>query len=190
MVFCIEHSDAAEEICEVIAESLSILTTPLPKKIARLYLISDILHNCGVKITNASFYRRGYISINFVFTLWLFRDFLIKFFLFLFFSFESRLLGIFTEVYAAFRNVESRLKAEGFKVRVLQIFRAWEEWAVYPKDFLIRLQNTFLGLSAVVSIFSIFLKMDRYYNSDLSLSHITIKLIYRVNVTPPARLGS
>nr|CAD7577978.1 unnamed protein product [Timema californicum] len=59
MVFCIEHSEAAEEICDCIAESLSILQTPIPKKIARLHLISDILHNCGVKITNASYYRKG-----------------------------------------------------------------------------------------------------------------------------------
>lgn len=25
-------------------------------------------------------------------------------------------------------------------------FRAWEDWAVYPNDFLISLQNIFLGL--------------------------------------------
>ncbi|XP_049858071.1 U2 snRNP-associated SURP motif-containing protein [Schistocerca gregaria] len=120
MVFCIEHSEAAEEICDCIAESLSILQTPIPKKIARLYLISDILHNCGVKITNASYYRKGL---------------------------ESRLLQIFQDVHAAYVNLDSRLKAEGFKVRVMQMFRAWEEWAVYPKDFLIRLQNVFLGIS-------------------------------------------
>ncbi|XP_069678467.1 U2 snRNP-associated SURP motif-containing protein isoform X2 [Periplaneta americana] len=120
MVFCIEHSEAAEEICDCIAESLSILQTPIPKKIARLYLISDILHNCGVKITNASFYRKGL---------------------------EARLLQIFQDVHAAYMSLESRLKAEGFKLRVMQMFRAWEEWAVYPKDFLIKLQNTFLGLT-------------------------------------------
>ena len=28
----------------------------------------------------------------------------------------------------------------------MRMFRAWEDWAVYPKDFLVRLQNTFLGL--------------------------------------------
>ena len=33
MVWCIEHADAAEEIVECIAESLSILQTPLPKKV-------------------------------------------------------------------------------------------------------------------------------------------------------------
>ncbi|XP_021941946.1 U2 snRNP-associated SURP motif-containing protein [Zootermopsis nevadensis] len=122
MVFCIEHSEAADEICDCIAESLSILQTPIPKKIARLYLISDILHNCGVKITNASFYRKGL---------------------------ESRLLHIFQDVHAAYMSLESRLKAEGFKLRVMQMFRAWEEWAVYPKDFLIKLQNTFLGLTSM-----------------------------------------
>lgn len=59
MVFCIEHSDAADEVAECIFESLSNITTLITKKIARLYLISDILHNCGVKVNKASFYRRA-----------------------------------------------------------------------------------------------------------------------------------
>lgn len=33
MFFCLMHADAAEEIVECIAESLSILKTPLPKKV-------------------------------------------------------------------------------------------------------------------------------------------------------------
>lgn len=119
MVFCIEHAEAAEEICDCISESLSILQTPANKKIARLYLISDILHNCGVKVTNATIYRK---------------------------AFETRLLDIFNEVHQAYKQFDSRLKAEGFKVRVMRMFRAWEDWAVYPRDFLVKLQNTFLGL--------------------------------------------
>ncbi|KAJ0022874.1 hypothetical protein NQD34_015008 [Periophthalmus magnuspinnatus] len=63
MLFCLNHAEAAEEIVECIAESLSILKTPLPKK-----------------------------------------------------------------------------------QRVMSCFRAWEEWAVYPDPFLIKLQNIFLGL--------------------------------------------
>jgi len=59
MIFCIEHADAADEICECIAESLSNLNTLASKKIARLYLISDILHNCTVKVANASFFRKS-----------------------------------------------------------------------------------------------------------------------------------
>lgn len=57
MVFCIEHADAADEICECIEESMSSTQTLISKKIARLYLVSDILHNCTVKVSNASFYR-------------------------------------------------------------------------------------------------------------------------------------
>lgn len=34
MVWCLEHADAAEEIVECITESLSILQTPLPKKVS------------------------------------------------------------------------------------------------------------------------------------------------------------
>lgn len=46
---------------ECIAEALSILETPLAKKIARLYLISDILHNCSVKgVPNVSYYRKEF----------------------------------------------------------------------------------------------------------------------------------
>lgn len=64
-------------------------------------------------------------------------------------SFETRLLDIFNEVHQAYKQFDSRLKAEGFKARVMRMFRAWEDWAVYPRDFLVKLQNTFLGLVMV-----------------------------------------
>lgn len=67
--------------------------------------------------------------------------------------FETRLLDIFSEVHQAYKQFDSRLKAEGFKVRVMRMFRAWEDWAVYPRDFLVKLQNTFLGL-VLVSLFA------------------------------------
>lgn len=59
MVFCIEHSEAADEIAECIHEALSNVSTAIHKKISRIYLVSDILHNCGVKINNASYYRKA-----------------------------------------------------------------------------------------------------------------------------------
>ena len=37
MVFCMEHSEAAEEICDCIAESLGILHTPIHKKVCFLF---------------------------------------------------------------------------------------------------------------------------------------------------------
>ncbi|KAL5279563.1 U2SURP family protein [Megaselia abdita] len=118
MIFCIEHAEAADEICECIAESLSNPETQLSKKIARFYLISDILHNCTVKVSNASFFRR---------------------------AIEKQLEDIAESLNVSLSSMESRLKSEGFKSRVLQVFRAWEEWAVYPKDLLYKLKSTFLG---------------------------------------------
>uniref|UniRef100_A0A8C2E1A2 U2 snRNP-associated SURP domain containing n=1 Tax=Cyprinus carpio TaxID=7962 RepID=A0A8C2E1A2_CYPCA len=82
MFFCLTHADAAEEIVECIAESLSILKTPLPKKL----LMPPITENFDV------------------------------------FQFWSS------------------------QQRVMSCFRAWEDWAVYPDPFLIKLQNIFLGL--------------------------------------------
>merc|ERR1719309_1857987 len=120
MVWCIEHADSGEEIVECLAESLSILETPTVKKIARLFLISDILHNCTVKgVPNVSFYRTG---------------------------FQVKLCEIFTDLNNTYQKIPGRMKAESFKQRVMSCFRAWEDWALYPMDFLIKLQNIFLGL--------------------------------------------
>lgn len=119
MVWCIEHADAAEEICQCVTEALTNNETALPKKIARLYLVSDILHNCSVKVSNASFYRKG---------------------------FQAKLAEIFEGLHIAYNLIESRLRAEQVKQRIMQCCRAWEEWAIYPHEFLIHLQNLFLGL--------------------------------------------
>lgn len=73
---------------------------------------------------------------------------------------EKNLVDMFKGLNDSYRSLESRLKAEGFKVRIMKIFRTWEEWAVYGRDFLIKLQNTFLGLSTKES------KDDRTENVD------------------------
>lgn len=119
MIFCIEHADAADEICETLCEALTNLSTAPSKKIARLYLVSDILHNCTVKVQNASFFRK---------------------------SMEVNLMDMFKGLNQCYKGLESRLKAEGFKVRVLQVLRAWEDWTIYSKDFLNKLRSTFLGI--------------------------------------------
>uniref|UniRef100_A0A3B3D2I9 U2 snRNP-associated SURP domain containing n=1 Tax=Oryzias melastigma TaxID=30732 RepID=A0A3B3D2I9_ORYME len=118
MLFCLNHAEAAEEIVECIAESLSILKTPLPKKIARLYLVSDVLYNSSAKVSNASYYRK----------------------------FETKLCQIFSDLNATYKTIQGHLQSENFKQRVMSCFRAWEDWAVYPDPYLIKLQNIFLGL--------------------------------------------
>ncbi|XP_071165088.1 U2 snRNP-associated SURP motif-containing protein-like isoform X3 [Mytilus edulis] len=119
MVWCLDHAEAGEEIVECISESLSILQTPIPKKIARLFLVSDILFNSSAKVPNASFFRK---------------------------CFQIKLPEIFRDVHETYSNIDGRLKAEQFKQKVMGCFQAWEDWTVYPNDFLINLQNIFLGL--------------------------------------------
>ncbi|XP_066155445.1 U2 snRNP-associated SURP motif-containing protein [Euwallacea fornicatus] len=122
MVYCIDHAEAAEEIVECISESLSNDSTLITKKIARLYLVSDILNNCGVKVNKASNYRK---------------------------VFQIRLIEIITEVKKTYDGMESRLQAEGFRVRVLRVLKSWEDTGIYTSDFMVKLHNLFLGLEGV-----------------------------------------
>lgn len=62
---------------------------------------------------------------------------------------ERHLEQMFKSLNTAYMALESRLKAEGFRLRVLQVFKAWEEWAVYQRDFLTKLKHIFLGTLSV-----------------------------------------
>lgn len=66
---------------------------------------------------------------------------------------EQHLVQMFKHLNTGYMALESRLKAEGFKLRVLQVFKAWEEWAVYQREFLIKLKHIFLGLPLVIYYF-------------------------------------
>lgn len=45
------------QIVEVLTESLTLKETPIPTKVARLMLVSDILHNSSAPVKNSSAYR-------------------------------------------------------------------------------------------------------------------------------------
>uniref|UniRef100_A0A8C2VQ34 U2 snRNP-associated SURP motif-containing protein n=1 Tax=Chinchilla lanigera TaxID=34839 RepID=A0A8C2VQ34_CHILA len=118
MVFCLNNAGAAEEIVDCITESLSILKTPLPKKIAILYLVSDVLYNFSAKVASDPYYRK---------------------------FFETKLY-----FHATYHTIQGHLQSENFKQRVMTCFRAWEDWAIYPEPFLIKLQSIFLGLVNII----------------------------------------
>lgn len=119
MIFCIEHAEASDEIIDFITESLNSVSTKIPRKLGRFFLVSDVLYNSSAKAVNASNFRSG---------------------------FQNRLVEIVKYMHQTFESCESRLKAEAFKQRVMLCFRAWEDWNVYPPEFLCHLQNIFLGL--------------------------------------------
>lgn len=62
---------------------------------------------------------------------------------------EKYLEEIFKHLNASYKSLESRLKAEGFKARVVQVLRAWEEWLVYDREFINKLKTIFLGIQHV-----------------------------------------
>ncbi|CAI8056757.1 Protein RRC1 [Geodia barretti] len=118
MMWCMEHSDSADEIVECVSESLCINETPLPTKLARLYLLNDILHNCTSFVYNSSAFRRG---------------------------FEGKLVTVMEHFHTILRNISSRIRAEQFKRRVLTCMRAWDTMSVYHFNLVDKLRETFIG---------------------------------------------
>ena len=110
MVFCIDHSEAWEEVVECVTESLTILESPLHKKASRLYLVSDILNNCSVKIDNASSYRG---------------------------AFELRFEEIFRHFSDAYEAITDEVHGEHFKILILKVLFSWERQNLFSSDFLI-----------------------------------------------------
>lgn len=72
-------------------------------------------------------------------------------------DFKTHLPACFQEIHFAYQaalgdgDAAKGTQAESFKQRVMGCFRAWEEWGIYPSEYLIRLQNIFLGLITVNS---------------------------------------
>ncbi len=90
-------------------------------------------------------------------------------------SFGSRLEEIFGHINAFHKRLDSKLKGDQLKQKVMQCFKAWEDWAIYSNEYLIQLQNIFLGLLPEVGFYMpiftsyrIFMK-DRIRSYDLQL---------------------
>ncbi|KAJ1304679.1 hypothetical protein OPQ81_005818 [Rhizoctonia solani] len=118
MAFSLEHAESAAEVAEIIISSLVVDSTPVPRKIARLHLICDILHNSAASITNA----------------WKFRQ-----------EFECRLGGVFDHLCAIYRSFPGRITAETFKKQVLSVVEVWEDWIVFSPEFTSELRKRLDG---------------------------------------------
>ena len=116
MVFCLKKAEAAEEVAQVIAESLETDTATKYSKVARLFLVSDILHNCSAPVKNSSHYRM---------------------------AFEKRLPGIFTSLHVKFKSINSRLQAEVFRKQVIACLTAWRDWSIFAPNLFTELENLF-----------------------------------------------
>ncbi|CAM6026590.1 unnamed protein product [Sphagnum balticum] len=117
MGFALNNSEAAGEVVEVLTESLTLKETPIPTKVARLMLVSDVLHNSSAPVKNASAYRTG---------------------------FEAWLPDIMESFNDLYRNITGRITAEALKERVLKVLQVWADWFLFSDAFVNGLRSTFL----------------------------------------------
>jgi len=122
MAFALDHADVSQDVVQIITESLTLSETPIPSKVARLFLVSDILHNSSARVPNASSYRN-----------W----------------FESKLPLIFENLHHTYKHTSGRITAENLKEQILRLLRIWEGWSLYPQSLVNQLHNIFLGISFV-----------------------------------------
>jgi len=145
MTFCINHSDAAQEVIDCICIANEKEEVPLARKVALVFLISDVLHNCSAAVTNASFYRKG---------------------------FQAKLESIFenlskyldkmmrknngndqqkadpkTSEQSNGNSALAQQRIDMFKHKILSTLGAWREWALYEDEFIIKLSNILLGIT-------------------------------------------
>uniref|UniRef100_A0A1I8JQR0 ceramidase n=1 Tax=Macrostomum lignano TaxID=282301 RepID=A0A1I8JQR0_9PLAT len=89
------------------------------RRLSALFLASDLLHNSAVKLPCAAFYRTHFQRWEF---------------------FPS------PECLACSRRLGVCLQAVKHRQPASSVIRAWSEWALYQPDYLMRLNNAFLGL--------------------------------------------
>lgn len=114
MGFCIARSSSAVEIAQTLSEALTLDETPAPKKIARLFLLSDILHNAlgaasqatasrsvaaGVVPRDANAYRA---------------------------AFQRHLPNIFVSLHGCLSRLDSRMAIETMKEQVVKVLYVWQ----------------------------------------------------------------
>ncbi|THH31788.1 hypothetical protein EUX98_g2410 [Antrodiella citrinella] len=122
MAFSLEHAEAANEVVDIIISSLLVDGTPVPRKVSRLHLICDILHNSAAPLPMA----------------WKFRQ-----------EFQSRLGLVFDHLSTIYHSFPGRITAETFKKQITSIVDIWEDWIVFPMEFTKELRERLEGNMAL-----------------------------------------
>lgn len=118
MAFSLEHAEAAHEVADIIVASLLVDSTPVPRKVARLHLICDILHNSAATVPSA----------------WKFRQ-----------EFQTRLGIVFDHLANIYHSFPGRITADVFKKQITTVVDIWEDWIVFPPDFTAQLRERLEG---------------------------------------------
>lgn len=109
------------QVVDIIVSSLLVDGTAVPRKVARLHLICDILHNSAAPIPSA----------------WKFRQ-----------EFQMRLGIVFDHMANIYHSFPGRMTADTFKKQILAVVEVWEDWIVFPPEFTAELRQRLEGASA------------------------------------------
>lgn len=118
MQFCLDHQTAAKDICDVVVDSFRNGTTKATKKIARLYLVNDILCNTANRVQK--------MNVLFKATL------------------EQYLPEIFGKLRETWMALQRMPDKNEYKRRVHKVLKAWEIWKIFPKHLLDKLEAIFM----------------------------------------------
>ncbi|KXS17733.1 hypothetical protein M427DRAFT_54330 [Gonapodya prolifera JEL478] len=120
MLVCIDNAESADEVSQLLCTSLTLQSTPIwPTKIARLFLLSDVLHNSSCAAPNAWRYRA---------------------------AFEGRLAPVMGHLGRVWKSIAARLKAEQFRRAVTKCIEVWENWSVFGPETIEGLKSAFYSV--------------------------------------------
>jgi len=121
MAFALDHAESSGEIIETMVESLCLGQTAPSTKLARLYSVSDILHNSNARVKNASSYRSG---------------------------FQGRMKQVMKSFHDTCKGIEGRVSAKNFSEQTIKVLEVWDRWSLYPSHFIQELVAIFQGSEA------------------------------------------
>lgn len=123
MCFALDHVESAADVVDVVEDALVRCepTTSLSARVARLYLVSDLLRNSSAPIRGAQHYRS---------------------------LLQAVLPDVLAALNAAARATASRIANRSFEDRVVAVLGVWLRWAIFPPTFLHGLEATFLTAPA------------------------------------------
>lgn len=117
MYFCIKHRKYLNEICDILVDSFTNSATTPFKKIARLYLISDILYN-----SKKFLHMTGFQPVKY----------------------ES-LLEVFEQLHITYKKLKYQEDKMCYKMKVLTVLKAWFKHNFFNVSFITKLENVFLS---------------------------------------------
>ncbi|RHY32198.1 hypothetical protein DYB32_002766 [Aphanomyces invadans] len=124
MAFALDHSECAVDIATSILKYFRVDVPggpngvqPYLAYVARLFVVSDILHNSSAPLKNASLYRT---------------------------QFEEFLPEIMDSLNVVSHAIVGRMSFNAMRDKVLAVLHAWSQWSLFPPAYLIGLNATFL----------------------------------------------